>query len=370
MKRVLLILVVAGFAQSSFAQLDNTVFEDRMKIDEADSGKLFLGLNFLGFGKNNEYFNTIIEGYTLLGYQFNPYASYHISKHIRLDGGVYLQKDFGNADFSTVAPTLSLKIQQGHFAFIFGNLESSLNHRLIEPLYDFERVLNNRLETGVQMQIMKDDLFLDLWVDWQNMIYNRDPNQERFVSGLSVNKRVINSGVKVYVPLQLMAGHRGGQINIGSPPLETLMNSAVGLEVVRETSGLIKSWRANGYYTYYKNLSTNNERPYKDGAGMYYNANVSTKFGLDVMATYWQGHEFQAIQGGKVYPSVSVYNPLVQRETMQLLILRFLYNRKLMDGFYATFRVEPYYDFGFESFQYAYGIYFQFRDRFFLTRRK
>ena len=98
----------------SYGQLDNRVFEDRMRMDQADSNKLFLGIHFLGFGKDNEYDNynnPIITGYTLFGYQFNPYLSYYITKNIRIDGGIYLQKDFGNSKYTTVAPTFSVKFQ-------------------------------------------------------------------------------------------------------------------------------------------------------------------------------------------------------------------------------------------------------------------
>lgn len=255
-------------------------------------------------------------------------------------------------------------------ALLFGNLEGSLNHRLIEPLYDFERLLDNRLETGIQFQTIRDDLFLDMWIDWQKMIYNNDPEQERFVSGLSLHKQVIKGTWPLSVITQLLVSHRGGQINVNPPPLETVMNSAVGLEVQREAIGLVKRWTFNGFYVYYNNVSTSNERPYKDGVGVYFNANASTDFGLDVMASYWQGHEYLSIQGGKIYPSVSVFDNRIQRENMQLMILRFLYQKSILDGLNLALRFEPHYDLGFNAFQYAYGFYIQFNDRFFLTRRK
>lgn len=366
-------LFILFFIEASFAanaQLDNTVFEDRQAIAEQDSSKLFLGVNFLGFSRNNEYFDTIIEGYTLLGYQLNPYLSYQLGKNVRLDGGVYLQQDFGNRDFSTIVPTLTLKVTKGPIDLLFGNIESSLNHRLIEPLYDFERVLNNRLETGIQVRSITDQLFFDVWLDWQNMIYNNDAEQEQFVAGVSLNKRVLNQFVQVSLPFQLLASHRGGQINVNPPPLETLINTSVGIELKRQTSGWMKDWKVSGHQLYYNNMSSANERPYKDGSGFYANGSIATTFGLEVMASYWQAHEFISIQGGKIYPSVSEFDYRVQQENMRLLVLRLLYNKEISNGLYATLRFEPHYDFEFESFQYAYGFYLQFRDRFFLSQRK
>ncbi|MEQ9413932.1 MAG: hypothetical protein RIF39_08880, partial [Cyclobacteriaceae bacterium] len=312
-------------------------------LEEADTGKLFLGLNFLGFSKNNEYFDTIIEGYTLLGYQLHPTLSYFPAKNVRLDAGVYVQQDFGNRDFSTVVPAISLKVTNGPIALVFGNIESSLNHRLIEPLFDFERLLSDRMETGVQLQAMTDGLFFDLWLDWQNMIYNNDPEQERFVSGLSLNKRVLKKGsFQVSIPLQIQMSHKGGQINVNPPPLETVMNSALGVELQQEVSGFIKTLSVNGFYVHYNNLSSTNVRPYADGSGLYVNGNISTTFGLDIMASYWQAHEFISIQGGKVYPSVSEFDYRIQQENMQLLMLRMLYNREVAKGLYATLRVDTF----------------------------
>lgn len=365
---ILLLIAIPGAAR---AQLDNTVFEDRQSLAAADSGKLFFDLGFLGFSKNNEYFDTIIEGYTLLGYQLHPSLGYYARKNVRLAAGAYLQQDFGNRGFSTVVPTLSLKITKGPMALVFGNIEGSLGHRLIEPLYGFERVLNHRLETGIQLKSMTENLFFDLWLDWQNTIYNNDPEQERFVSGLSVQKKILKKAAfEISIPVQVLIAHRGGQINISHEPLETLMNSAVGAEVQKHGTGWMKAWKVNGFYAYYKDVTATYGRPYLDGSGFYANATMSMAFGLDVMASYWQTHEFLSIQGGNIYPSVSEFDYRVQRENMQLAIVRLLYNREIAKGLAATLRVEPYYDLGFNSFQYSYGFYLQFKDRFFLAKRK
>src|SRR5580765_8127620 len=144
MRRPILLSFLVLGATLSYGQLDNRVFEDRRNVEEIDSNKLFFGVNLLGFVKDNEYDqyrNPVITGYTLFGYQFSPTLSYHVTKNIRVDGGIYLQKDFGNSTFSTIAPIFSVKYQKKYFSVIFGNLDGSLNHRLIEPLYNFERVL-------------------------------------------------------------------------------------------------------------------------------------------------------------------------------------------------------------------------------------
>jgi hypothetical protein len=40
---------------AAFAQLDNSAFEQRMIVEPADSNKLFLGINMLGFAKTTSF---------------------------------------------------------------------------------------------------------------------------------------------------------------------------------------------------------------------------------------------------------------------------------------------------------------------------
>ncbi|MEJ0055631.1 MAG: hypothetical protein WDN75_08260 [Bacteroidota bacterium] len=180
---------------------------------------------------------------------------------------------------------------------------------MIEPLYDFERVLNNRLETGVQFQINRDDFFLDTWIDWEYMQYWRDTKQEQLVAGLSTQKRILKIGRgSLSVPLQLLTRHQGGQLDIAGLAIQTLFNTAVGLNYTQPTNGLIRQVTVNGYYLYDNDI-TNSRQAYKDGNGYYVNGTLSTKFGLDLMASYWKGNEFMAFDGGKIYPAVSYFDP-------------------------------------------------------------
>jgi hypothetical protein len=48
MKKALFILLLI-IPAAAFAQLDNSAFEQRMIVEPADSNKLFLGINMLGF---------------------------------------------------------------------------------------------------------------------------------------------------------------------------------------------------------------------------------------------------------------------------------------------------------------------------------
>jgi hypothetical protein len=368
MKRPLFILLLA-ISFTGFGQLNNNAFEQRLSVVEADSGKLFLGINFLGFGKNNEYFDTTVDGYTLFGYQLNPYLSYNIAKNVRLDAGVYAQKDFGNDEYSDIKPTLSLKISKRNFNFIFGTLEGSLHHRMIEPLYDFERGLNNRLENGIQVLWMKDDLFLDAWVDWQHMIYFNDTQPERLAAGVSFNKTLFrNGGFHVDLPVQLLADHQGGQIDSVNNPVITRYNGAAGLTVESEASGFVRAWGIKVYGV--GSNTSSNAFGYNDGNGIFINPYISTKIGLTVMGSYWKGNEFLTIQGNQLYPSITDNYPARFDEVREFFMLRFLYEVKLTDQLTLTARAEPFYDTYAEALEYSFGLYLNFSDRFFLVNAK
>ncbi len=368
MKRALFILFLA-VSFTGYSQLNNQAFEQRLLVVDSDSGKLFLGINFLGFGKNNEYFDTTEDGYTLFGYQLNPYLSYNIAKNVRLDAGVYAQKDFGNDEYTDVMPTLSLKITNRNFNFIFGTLEGSLHHRMIEPLYDFERVLNNRLENGIQVLWMKGDFFLDAWVDWQNMIYFNDTEPERFVGGVSFNKTIFRSGgFHIDLPIQLVGSHQGGQIDTVNNPVITQYNGAIGLTIESESAGFVSSWGIKSYVAGFSTSS--NEFAYEDGNGIFINPYVTTKIGLTVMGSYWKGNEFLTIHGNQLYPSVTDNYPTRIDEVREFFMLRFLYDVKLADGLMLTARAEPFYDTYAEALEYSFGLYLNFSDRFFLLNAK
>ncbi|UII32718.1 hypothetical protein LVD17_02565 [Fulvivirga ulvae] len=375
MKSRLGVLLLLAASLQVRAQLDNRPFEQRSKINPADSNSLFLGINTLGFFKNNEYFNDIADGYTLFGYQLNPYLSYNPAPNFKLTAGIYLQKDFGSDGYEEIAPTFSLEYLHGHTRIIFGNLEGSISHRLIEPLYDFEKVLNNRLENGIQVIVNKDHLFIDGWIDWQHMIYKGENDQEEITGGLSFNYNVLKTEqVRLWIPVQFLVKHHGGQIDSSPAPLQTYTNTAAGfkLEFTGREGSFIESISTDNYYVVHEDFSTEVIQPYEDGSGWYLNAGMKTKANIDFMTSYWRGHEFIPIAGGQLYPSVSstFKSPEKVEEVRELLIFRFTHNLRVTDQLWLTTRLEPFYDMGNGNFEFSHGFYINYTTDFFLLRKR
>lgn len=328
-------------------------------------------MNILGFGKNNEYSNSTVPGYTLFGYQFNPYLAFSVSPHLRLDIGVYLQQDFGNSRYSQISPTFSIKYQKRNHAFIFGTLEGSLNHRLIEPLYDFERVLNDRIENGVQYLLSKEGFFLDTWVNWQKMIYWNDPQQELFTAGLSLVKSVYKKNTfGIEIPFYLIAQHRGGEIDQSTGRVSTLYNGAVGINILGSGSGHLKNWGMKSSYVFYKDGSLNPQQLFNDGYGLYVNPYVTTDYGLTLMATYWYADEFISPLGGLIYTAYKEHSNIIAESNRSLFMLRLLYDVNLGGAATMTLRAEPFYDTFANAMQYSFGLYLNYYDRFYLLNVK
>jgi hypothetical protein len=112
--------------------------------------ELRLGINTLGFFKDNEYFNKIADGYTLFGYQLTPSVQYYPSEKIKIEAGALFLKDFGNRKYKLIQPTFTATFSTGKHTVLFGTLNGNLNFGYIEPLWDFEKQLTTPIQNGIQ----------------------------------------------------------------------------------------------------------------------------------------------------------------------------------------------------------------------------
>ena len=334
------------------------------------SGDLRISLNAFTFFKDNEYFNDIVEGYTLFGTQLNPQLVYYPTKDLRLEAGVFLWKDFGNPQLRQVRPTFRATWTRGSSQFILGNIRPNLSHGYIEPLLDFERVMLKPLEEGLQYRLTTKRVFLDAWVDWLKQEYPGVNYQEQIAGGLSSSFRVSgdNSPVQVSIPFQFTARHFGGQIDTLHAPVQTLFNYASGVVARLPLQGSVfQAVRLNAYGLLYRDNSGFFRLPFTQGNGLYFNGTLETRY-LNVMLSYWRGHEFFAPLGGPYYQSVaSRYGtPGYTDADRRLLYLRLLRDFRISDAAALTVRVEPVYDFNRQLLDYSFGVYLNFRQEWLL----
>jgi hypothetical protein len=355
-----------------FAQLDNEALNFRLPVVEADSGSLLFSLNALGYLRNNEYFNEVADGRTFFGLQIQPAISFLPHKHFRLDAGVFLQKDFGEPEFSDVQAVFTLHYHRKAFELLFGTLDGAYRHRLIEPLYGFERGLTNRYENGLQIRFDNDRTFVDFWIDWQNALFPGDSSQEEIFGGLSFDHRwVANDQVSFSTPLQLLVFHKGGQIDISEAPLVTQMNYALGLNLTwfPEVSWL-SSLRTENYFVGFNDNSGQPEN-FDQGFGVF--LNLGARYNrFEWLTSYWYGEDFEGVIGGDIYQSVSqrVRNNNQIVNTRSLLFFRFFYTIPLLEMLDLALRVEPLLDLESSDFEYSFGFYLRTSTDILLWKRK
>ncbi|OON67977.1 hypothetical protein [Hymenobacter sp. CRA2] len=328
-----------------------------------------LHLDAFTFFKDNEYFNKIIEGYTLFGTQLHPKLVYYPTAKLRLEAGVFLWQDFGKGRLQQARPTFTARYRSGAHEVVLGNIRGHLNHGYIEPLFNFERVILKRVEEGLQYRYLGNRVQLDTWVDWLRQQYRYSNYQEQIAGGFSSNFRLTgdNSPLTVSIPVQFTATHNGGQIDTLDRPLQTLFNGAAGVYVSKDNVGPFSRLHLQAYGLGFKDRSFEYQLPYHQGTALYLNAGADTRW-LNVLVSYWHGHKFVAPLGGDLYQSVSrsVGNPTYREATRQLLFVRLMRDFSLGEAAAITVRLEPVYDFRAGSTEFSAGVYLNFRQEWLL----
>jgi hypothetical protein len=298
--------------------------------------------------RNYEYFNKIQDGYTLFGTQFEPQLVYFAHPRLVITTGLPLQKDFGASGIYRTLPLFSVKYKNGNTMLVNGVLEGNIHHRMAEPLFDFEKRITEPVEYGTQFMIENKSLFLDAFINWKRMIYKPSPVQEQVLGGLSVDYKLFkDSKIQLSIPLQLTVFHKGGQIDVTPEPLETFVNSAVGVKIKVPMAGFVNAFRTENYLMGYNDFSFTRIQPFSKGRGWFLNAGIDTHHG-SLMGTYWNGMSFISSNGMPLYQSVSQHINHVgfTDKNRKLIMLRYSYQKQLIPNLYLDFRFEPYMDLG------------------------
>ncbi|WP_246000644.1 hypothetical protein [Pontibacter diazotrophicus] len=368
-------LIYSCFAQ---AQLNNRILLQQMPVVAQNANEVRIGVYAFGFSKNNEYFNKIADGYTLFGYHLNPELVYYPAPFVRLEAGAFLWKDFGSTGYQDIAPTFTAKIQKENWALLFGTLEGNLNHGYIEPLYDFERVITNRLENGLQYQLNTHHVALDAWIDWNHKLYRGEDDQEQVNGGAAANILLLEQegrgntadSLRLTLPIQFTALHKGGQIDASPLPLTTVANAAIGFELEKRYSHkVLHRLYTKNYLVGFKDFSNEFQLPYTQGYGIYLNAGIDTKY-QDVMLSYWRGDSYVTELGGRLYQSASTTfkHPDYLQEERELIIFRLMKDIEIIDNLYLTIRLEPVVDLDDPKLEFSNAFYLTFDTEFFVAK--
>jgi hypothetical protein len=361
------LILFSSFYCSS--QINESNYIRDTKIYSDDANKLFLQIDNTNFIKNNEYTSTVIEGYTLLGFNIAPKFIYYPSSRIKLSfGGNFLTY---NARENELEASLLLSFQykiSPKFDFVLGNIYGTVNHRLIDPLFDSERFLNQNIENGLQFLWNSDRIFMDLWLDWEQQIFRDDPFHEKFNVGLSSEFLLINkeNRYKLSIPFQNLIRHEGGQIDSYAKPIVTIFNNATGLSFTKMFNDkFIHKFKISSFVVNYQDLSPLTERMFIDGTSSYsklelINSNYNLTLG------YWYGNQHIAPIGNPIYETYSRTNIFVEEPIRQIIIGKLNYQKDVFKGINLGLRFDTYYDLLASNLDYAWTVMVVFNERFFL----
>jgi len=317
-----------------------------LKTEETE-GVISLRIKTISFVKNNEYFNPVTEGYTLLGAFLQPELVYSPTDKISVTAGAHLLKYSGIGKFSQVRPVLSTSLKlSDKTTLTIGSLNGSDKHRLFDPHFDSERIYSANLEEGFQLVRNSNHIFTDTWINWENFIFKGDSVREVFTFGESFKYTSTKIGdiVEFEIPVQVQFKHFGGQISNYPEPVETMFNFAAGMRVNFDLAGK-KFGQAGIEYLQFLNNELNGESQ----SGITHGYASWTRFhytykSLYIGMAYWRAHNYFAPNGNYIYGCVSDYQTGVVVPDRKI-ITNFVYLTILPESYLELFLgVETYYD--------------------------
>ena len=359
---------------SSFFSANGQHISGAMKfsnpIEAKDSNTIQLSYSNLFYFSDYEFFHQIQTGYTLFGSWQYPRISIIPNKWLKLEAGVLAQKDFGDNDFSKILPTFSLQLQHKDLRFLFGAIEGNQAHQLIEPLMNYDRVIERPIEEGFQFKINEPQLQTDIWLDWEFRQKINADQPEELTGGFSFSYTLTKPAKpwQIKIPLQIIISHKGGQLDTNHSVVSTTIDHAKGLWIEWNNPGKhhwLQQIRTDGYHIGYTHSQDGKLFPYNNGNGWLVNFYLQSKWNISLLTSYWKGYHYIAPPGGKLFQSVSsIPGRNYTEPERKLLFLNLLYEKEVFPGFFIDFRYTPYIDMKEHFMEHAFLLLFSYRKDF------
>jgi len=186
---------------------------------------------------------------------------------------------------------------------------------------------------------------------------------------LSVSATNPEKPLQIKIPVQFILPHKGGQLDTNTSTVSTVINHAVGLEIQWNNPNAkkwLKQVQVDSYRAGYFHSGRSNLYPYVKGHGWLANFFIKSKWDLFLLLTFWNGHQFIAPKGGKLFQSISSITtlPNYTEPDRKLFFLNLGYEKELSPGFFLDIRYSPYWDLHNHLAENAYLILFSYRGGF------
>jgi len=361
-RHIIFIILFTSTLQGIKAQLFQEDYKSRPDTSW-NQGDLILDLQASTWFYNNEYFNPFFKGYTLIGANFQPSLVYQSNSKLRFSAGAHLQRFYGDDLKTSAYPLFSLEYRPtSSFALTMGSFNGGENHGMNEIIYSFENHLTDIFENGIMINYHNSRIISETWLSWESYIFPGDTIQEQFTAGSSNRINLLkNQEWEVSLPVNMLAHHAGGQINISDKRVETLINISEGLKISR---ALKPDQPANIFAEFTAFHSSGDFNP-SPGLGLSAKAGFQAKL-FEINAGYFKARDFISFAGNPLYRSMEFTgNPAIPHQyggDLEMLNFKAGFRQKTGRYSFLYLRFEGYYFTNSSKLDYSYSLHFQVKD--------
>ncbi len=345
-----------------------SIFQEDYRIDTSRQNQFFFKIINSNFFKNNEYQNDYVIGQSLIGLFVEPSIDFYAGSKTRIRAGAHFLKYHGTEKFDHIKPIVSLQHQANeHLDIIFGTIQSTSNHGMLEPIMGFETYLIKHYENGMQFLFSYPNFKADFWMNWEQFIKQDDPFQEHFTVGGHMQFPIVDGPVwKLTADVQMLFRHKGGQIDSSDLPAGTQSNFSQGLVYSRILeSSFFKSFSLSQYYVGAYEINPGNHLQIIEGVSQYSLLGLNTKIG-QFRAGYWRGKDYFAPHGEALFLSASQFDPERYNANRRMITVKYELHKKLVNFLDIAFRFEPYYHMDTGRMDHSWSVYLLLNQDFFL----
>lgn len=366
LKKHIIIAIIILLQKSVSAQIDNSYISDDEKLNPNHTNKWGIGINSFSYFRNTEYFNKLETGLTFFGNQLTPTLWLQHSDNIKLRAGIFLNHNFGTNQILPVMPVLSLILNNKKHQFIFGTINGATAHKMLEPIFNIEYAILQRIEQGAQYKFISDYTFFDTWINWQNYLPYKGNSHERFNAGINYKQLLITKEYhKLFVHSQLLLQHKGGQLSADTTPQYGAAQGAFGLELELDKLFYGNNINLAQYIITSNNLQNTNNNGYALMSNLSVNSKHKKYNPIKLVLTYFYGNNFNATNGTSIYQNIPKDGILPIYKNRQLLFLRFLFDKNIIKTTATgkcniSARFEPFYDVNSGKFEHSSSLYIYF----------
>ncbi len=301
-KKLYLTSLVILFWLSANGQIFSKDFFESPRQDSLKFGYFF---DYLPYLKNNEYFVTIIKGYTLIGQQLRSGIEFSPSKNIYFNLGLSYNQLFGSKNYQFY-PLLRMNLKFNRLSITTGNLYGGVQHRLLNQIMSYESFIWTPEEYGIQIYYKTAVHDFQTWINWRQFIYYKAPYPERLDFGINYWLSPMPKKQNFWLNAQLLIAHTGGQIDSSNSPTITAVNAALGYKFLANLTQNLNLELKNYMLIFYEPTHTAAYK-FTKGYGLWLNLRLKYK-NLSISQAFWQGAKFYSPLGDIYFSNFNPYN--------------------------------------------------------------